>query len=150
MMSYRTVAFAILAVATLSLGGMTPAQAGDVAKGEKVFKKCRACHSLRAGKKKVGPSLHGVFGRRAGRFVDARGRAFKHSKDMKAAGAAGLVWSEDTFKRYIAKPKPYIGTIIGKKKAKTKMAFNGLKKPVDVDNLFAYLEPFLMGQQEGK
>ena len=47
--------------------GPRPAStAGDATKGQKIFKKCAARHSLDAGKRKVGPSLHGVIGRTAG------------------------------------------------------------------------------------
>jgi cytochrome c len=136
----------------LGLTGMTaaPAVAGDAGKGAKIFKKCAACHSLKPGKKRIGPSLHGLYGRAAGTFVDAKGKAFKHSKDMKAAGKAGLVWDAESFAGYIATPKPYIGALIGKKKAKTKMAFRGLKKPRDVENLVAYIEPYAKGEKEGK
>ena len=133
---------------TVSVAGS--GNAADAAKGEKVYKKCIACHSLKAGKKKVGPSLHGLYGRTAGTFVDAKGKAFKHSKDMKAAGEAGLVWDAKTLGDYIAKPKPYIGKLLGKKKGKTKMAFNGLKKPADVENLLAYIESYAKGEKEGK
>ena len=69
---------------------------------------------------------------------------------MKAAGEAGLVWSAEVLAAYIADPKPYIGAMIGKKKAKTKMVFPGLKKPADIENLVAFLEPFASGAQEGK
>ncbi len=137
---------------TLAFIGMnpTPAFAGDAAAGAKVFKKCAACHSLKAGKKKVGPSLHGLYGRTAGSFVNAKGKSFKHSKDLVAAGAAGLVWDAATFAGYIAQPKAYIASRIGKKKAKTKMAFRGLKKAKDVENLVAFIEPFAKGEKEGK
>jgi cytochrome c len=128
----------------------TSSIASDAKAGAKVFKKCAACHSLKAGKKKVGPSLHGLYGRTAGTFVDAKGKKFKHSKDLVAAGAAGLVWDAENFAEYIAKPKPYIAGVIGKKKAKTKMAFNGLKKAKRVENLVAYLEPYAKGEKEGK
>jgi cytochrome c2 len=130
--------------------GLTAAVAGDATAGAKVFKKCAACHSLKAGKKKVGPSLHGLYGRTAGTFVDAKGKKFKHSKDLVAAGVAGLVWDAENFASYIAKPKPYIAAMIGKKKAKTKMAFKGLKKAKNVENLVAYLEPYAKGEKEGK
>ena len=62
---------------------------GDAKLGKKVFKKCKACHKLVTGKKAVGPSLHGMFGRKA-----AMVKKFKYSKDMKAAGANGLVWTD--------------------------------------------------------
>lgn len=144
----------VFALGVVGLGvvglGASPAIAADAAAGEKLYKKCVACHSLKAGKKKVGPSLHGLYGRTAGTFVSAKGKKFKHSKDLVAAGAAGLVWDATSFADYIANPKPYIGGLIGKKKAKTKMAFPGLKKPADVENLVAYLAPFAKGEKEGK
>ncbi len=113
---------------------------GDAAAGEKVFKKCKVCHTLEeGGKHKVGPNFWGVFGRQAG---TAEGYT-KYSKDMIAAGEGGLVWSEETIASYIKKDggtKAFIGSFIGKKKAKTKMVFRGLKKDEDVANLVAYLK----------
>ncbi len=112
---------------------------GDAAKGEKVFKKCKACHTV-SGKNRVGPTLQGVFGRHAG-----TAEGYKYSSDMKAAGEAGLVWNGETLGTYIKKDgkkglKYFIGSYIGKDKAKTKMAFPGLKKDADVENLIAYLK----------
>ncbi len=125
---------AMLAVGlTLATGNMAAA-AGDAAAGKKVFNKCRACHQTVAGKKGIGPNLHGLFGRKAGTLDK-----YKYSDDMKAAGAKGLVWNADTFSGYIAEPKKYIGKLLGKTTAKTKMAFSGLKKSKERDDLIAYL-----------
>ncbi len=131
--------FKVLSIAlALSMGfGVASAPVwaeGDVKRGSKVFKKCKACHKLTA-KKAIGPGLLGMFGRKAGTVAK-----FKYSKDMKAAGEKGLVWNDETFLAYIKKPKKFIGSIIGKKKAKTRMAFNGLKKEKDRVNLLAYLK----------
>ena len=124
---------------SLILGGRAPAgpafAAGDAAKGKKVFNKCRACHKVVAGKNGVGPNLNGMFGRTAGTL-----KGFKYSKDMKAAGAKGLVWNEENFVKYMAKPKKFVGSYIGRKKARTRMAFNGLRKAKDRDNIVAYLK----------
>ena len=110
------------------------AQAADPAKGKKVFNKCKACHDVGL-KKRVGPPLKGFLGRQA-----ASVKGYKYSKDFRAAGAAGLVWTEETFIEYIQKPKPFIGGKIGKKRAKTKMAFPGLKKEQQAIDLHAYLK----------
>lgn len=103
------------------------ASAADVKKGKRVFNKCKACHSLVANKKGIGPSLHGVFGRTAGTL-----EKYKFSKAMVAAGAAGKVWNEETIAAYLAAPKKYIKG--------NKMAFAGLKKQSDLDNVIAFLK----------
>ena len=124
----------VLAVDPIATGAPAHA-AGDVKKGKKVFAKCKACHKTVAGKKGVGPNLNGLFGRTAGTLAK-----FKYSKDMKAAGAKGLVWTEETLFTYLQNPKPFVGSFIGKKKAKTRMVFKGLKKAKDRENLIAYLK----------
>lgn len=116
-----TLAAALAAVCVL---GAAAAEAADVAKGKKVFNRCKACHSLEAGKRKVGPSLHGVFGRTSGTL-----EGFKFSKAM---AEAGIVWDEQTIGEYLKAPKTYIKG--------NKMAFAGLRKQADIDNLMAYLK----------
>lgn len=96
---------------------------GDSAKGEKVFKKCKACHSLEAGTNKIGPSLHGLFGRTAG-TVDG----FKYSAAMKESG---VVWEQETLDEFLTKPKAFVPG--------TKMTFIGLKKEQDRLDVIAYL-----------
>ncbi|WP_269585896.1 c-type cytochrome [Roseibium sp. Sym1] len=106
------------------------ASAGDAAKGERVFKKCAACHAVGDGaKNKVGPQLNEVFGRTAG-SIDG----YKYSKAMTAAGEEGLVWDEATMATYLAKPRDMVKG--------TRMAFAGLRKQEDLDNVIAYLATF--------
>ncbi len=114
---------ATLAAGFMLLASQSALAEGDAAKGEKIFKKCKACHSLEAGKKKVGPSLAGLFGRTAG-MVDG----FKYSKAMKGSG---IVWDEATLEEFLTKPKAFV--------PKTKMAFPGLRKEQDRADLIAYL-----------
>ncbi len=97
---------------------------GDVKKGKKVFRKCRACHVADSDKNKVGPSLQGVIGRKI-----ASVEGFKYSE---AFQNADITWNTETLTEFLTKPKSYIKG--------TKMAFGGLKKPEDILNVIAYLE----------
>ncbi|MDG1972577.1 MAG: c-type cytochrome [Paracoccaceae bacterium] len=101
----------------------TAALAGDVKAGKKVFKKCKACHKMKAGKNGVGPHLVGVIGREAGAV-----EGFKYSKAM---AGSGLVWDAETLTGFLTKSKKYLKG--------TKMTFNGLKKPADIENVRAYI-----------
>lgn len=113
-----------------------PAPVGaDPGAGERVFAQCKACHRLEAGKNAVGPSLHSVFGRRAGTAPN-----FNYSADMKAAGERGLVWSEHALLAYIEHPQEFIGKIVGKDRALTRMMFPGLPDQEQRENLLAYLK----------
>ncbi len=109
--------------ATMMFG--TPAAiAGDPVAGKKIFKKCKACHTLKAGKKKVGPSLFGVVGRKA-----ATSKGFKYSKAMRKSG---IIWDEASLDAYLKKPRKFMKG--------TRMAFPGLKKQADRDNVIAYIK----------
>lgn len=103
---------------------------GDAAKGERVFKKCMACHAVgEDAKNKVGPALNGILGRTAGTFDD-----FAYSAAMKDKGAGGLVWTPETLAAFLEKPKDYVDG--------TKMSFAGLRKPDERDDVIAYLAQF--------
>ena len=72
-MTWRLVPAAFALALSAVLGAGMAQASGDAAKGEKVFNKCKACHTLEAGKNRVGPSLNGLFGRAAGTV-----EGFKH------------------------------------------------------------------------
>jgi len=109
-------------VAVLSMSGT--AYAGDAAAGEKVFRKCKACHTVdEGGKNRVGPNLNGVVDRAAGAV-----EGYKYSKAMMESG---ITWTAENLDTYLLKPKDMI--------PKTKMAFPGLKKEEDRDNVIAYI-----------
>ena len=104
------------------------AAAGDAAKGAKVFKKCKACHTTKAGKHKVGPSLFGVVGRQAGTAA-----GFKKYKGLKGAD---WTWDEATLGQYLTDPKKFVKAKSGKRSS---MPLK-LKKKTDRDNVIEYLK----------
>mgnify|MGYP001799465018 FL=1 len=98
--------------------------------GEKVFKKCKACHEVGDGaKNKSGPHLNDIVGRSIG---SADG--FNYSKVFKTALDEGRVWDEASLAEFLAQPKAVMKG--------TKMAFSGLKKDEDLEAITAYLKTF--------
>ena len=119
----KTIGAIIVSLAVI-LGSGSASAAGDAKKGKRVYNKCKACHALKAGKKKIGPSLHGLFGATSGSVPK-----FRYSSAMKKAK---IVWSEKTLDTFLLKPKKMVRG--------TKMSFSGLKKKKDRDNLIAFLK----------
>ena len=96
----------------------------NVADGKKIFKKCAACHSIaKDGGNKIGPSLWGVLGRKAGSVAD-----YKYSKAMTAYGKP---WSFEEMNGFLTKPKDWLKG--------TKMSFVGLKKETDRAAVILYM-----------
>lgn len=116
---------AILALAVSS--SLAWAQDADPAKGANQFKKCMACHDIDQGINKIGPTLKGVVGRKAGEEAN-----YSYSDAFKAKVAGGLVWDDANLTTWITAPQTFIPG--------TKMAFAGIKKPQDVANLIAFLK----------
>ncbi len=96
---------------------------GDPARGEARFQECAACHRLEAGANEVGPSLHGVFTRKAGELAD-----FRYSPAMKRSG---VVWTAQTIDQYIADPQAMIPA--------NRMPYAGMASASDRADLIAYL-----------
>lgn len=118
--------------------------AGDPAAGEKVFTKCKTCHSITAADGtviqkggKVGPNLYGVVGRKAGTYPD-----FKYGPSMVAAGEKGLVWDETTIAEYVKDPTAFLETYLGDGAAKGKMVF---KLTTGTEDVAAYLKSVAPG-----
>jgi cytochrome c len=100
---------------------------GDAANGEKVFKKCMACHTATEKTNKTGPYLMGVVGRPI-----ASAENYQYSDAMKAYAASAKTWDEQKLNVYLENPKAVVG--------QTKMLFPGLKKPEERADLIAYLK----------
>ena len=97
---------------------------GDVVSGEKIFKKCAACHSIvKDGKNKIGPALYNVVGRKIGGVAD-----YKYSK---ALVAYGKEWNFEELNGFLIKPAKWIKG--------TKMAYAGLRKEKDRASIIKYL-----------
>ena len=97
---------------------------GDIATGEKVFKKCAACHSIvKGGKNNIGPALYNVVGRQVGSIND-----YKYSK---ALSEYNKQWTFEELNGYLIKPAKWIKG--------TKMAFAGLRKEKDRASVIKYL-----------
>ena len=97
---------------------------GDIALGEKIFKKCAACHSIvKGGKNNIGPALYNVVGRKTGAVTD-----YKYSK---ALASYEKEWTFEELNGYLIKPAKWIKG--------TKMAFAGLRKEKDRASVIKYL-----------
>ena len=97
---------------------------GDAVSGEKIFKKCAACHSInKGGKNKIGPALYNVVGRAVGGVSD-----YKYSK---ALASYGKEWTFEELNGFLQKPASYIKG--------TKMSYAGLRKEKDRASVIKYL-----------
>lgn len=115
----------------LGMALSTPVMADDIVpdlkKGAKVFKKCKACHTLKEGEaNKIGPNLYGIFTRGVASVED-----FNYSKAMRAKAAEIAEWNDETLAEYLTKPSKYVKG--------TAMSFAGLRKEKQRVNIIAYL-----------
>lgn len=115
--------FAIAGILFASLATSLPAAAEDLAAGEKAFKKCMSCHSVKDGENKVGPHLFGIVERPV-----ASVEGFKYSEAMKAKGGT---WTREALDTYLTNPRADLPG--------TNMSFMGLKKPEERAALIDYL-----------
>lgn len=119
-----------LSVATLLALPVAAYAEGDAAEGEKVFRKCKACHAVGEGaENKIGPALNGVVN-----AAIAAHEGFDYSDTLMEMGAAGKVWTPEELAAFLEKPRSYAKG--------TKMSFAGLRKEEDRANVIAYLATF--------
>ena len=106
------------------LMSVTANAAGDAARGEARFQDCAACHKLETGVNNVGPSLHDVFGRKAGTITD-----FRYSPAMKRSG---IIWTPETLDKFLSDPQAMVPA--------NRMPYAGMANENDRADLIAYLE----------
>lgn len=107
---------------------------GDPQRGEQIYGRCGACHSI--DRDRTGPRHAGLFGRRAGSVP-----GFAYSPAMKKAGAAGLVWNDDTLDKFLKAPTKFIPG--------TRMGYAGIKNDQERADLLAYLKQATKETQAG-
>lgn len=115
---------------------------GDAEAGERVFAKCKACHSIvdadgndvvRGGR--TGPNLYGLYTRVAGTEEEF---GSKYGDSLQAAGEAGLEWNEEDFLVYVQDPRDFLQTYLDDRRARSKMSFK-LRDEEDAKNVWAYI-----------
>ena len=120
----RKLLAAVTALSVVALS-QTAFAAGDAKKGERIFKKCAACHAVgENAKNKLGPILNGIVGRAAGSE-----EGYTYSAAMKDSG---LTWDEETLAKFLANPRKFMPG--------TKMSFSGLRREKDLANIIAFLK----------
>lgn len=125
-MSIRSTALMMVLATGAAASAAMAQEAGDAEAGEKIFRKCMACHSVEEGQNRVGPSLHGVVGRDVASVED-----FSYSDAMLAWGE-GKTWDAELLDTYLEDPR---GVVEG-----TRMIFAGLKDEADRRDVIAYLD----------
>ena len=118
-----TYACAIALLALLAANGAARAD-GDAARGEKHFAECVACHKIEADTNAVGPTLHNVFGRKAGALDD-----FRYSSALRRSG---ITWSAETLDSFIADPQKVVPA--------NRMPYAGMTDAAARADLIAYLK----------
>lgn len=115
-----TIGALILSVASVSALADEP----QIAAGKSAFNSnCSVCHSVREGANKIGPSLYGVVGRRAGSAPN-----YSYSSAMKSTGK---VWDTTTLHAFVQNPRGFVPG--------TKMSYPGLHQDDKAEELISYL-----------
>ena len=123
-MTVASRAIARLAAIVLVAAASAAHADGDAARGEKRFEECVACHSTERGANAVGPTLHGVFDRKAGELAD-----YRYSPALKRSG---ITWTAQTLDAFIADPQQVVPA--------NRMPYAGLPDAGARADLIAYLQ----------
>jgi cytochrome c len=118
---------AILMVLSLMAAAGSAYADGDAAIGERIYKKCVACHSIVDAANRLGPSLFGIVDKKVG-----AAESYAYSAAFKTFASTGAVWDDKTLDAWIANPKAVV--------TGSKMAFVGLKKETERADLIAFLK----------
>jgi len=113
----------VIVAAAMLFGTVAAFADGDASRGEKKFEDCVACHSLDRNVQSVGPSLYGVFDRKAG------SADFRYSPQMKRSG---ITWTPQTVNTFIADPQAAVPA--------NRMPYAGMTSESDRADLIAYLQ----------
>jgi len=117
-------ALPVLAAIALAASSTAALAQGDAARGEQKFVDCAACHAVENGVNNVGPSLHGVFSRKAGDLPD-----YRYSAALKRSG---ITWTPQTLDQFIADPQKVVPA--------NRMPYAGMTDAGDRADLIAYLQ----------
>jgi cytochrome c len=124
MMKRFRMARSLVCATALIVGAGTAWADGDAARGEKRFEECAACHATERGVNNVGPSLYGMFDRKAGEAAE-----FRYSPALKRSG---IVWTAQTLDTFIADPQKVVPA--------NRMPYAGLPDADGRADLIAYLQ----------
>jgi len=121
----------------------------DAAAGEDLFKRCKSCHAITDGDDvivrggRTGPNLFGIIGMTAGTV-----EGYRYGDAIVAAGAAGLVWTEEALAEYVLDPTAYLRTTLGDDSVRSKMTFKLRSGGEDIAAYLATFSPEVMDDDE--
>ncbi len=119
------IAFAILLIIAVAAPETAAQSTGNAVNGERLFLRCKACHTLTAGgRSRLGPTLEGLFGRRVGSL-----EGYQYSRALKDAD---FIWDQNALETWLANPSSFLPG--------NRMAFAGFRLKEDRKDLIAYLE----------
>jgi cytochrome c len=112
------------ALSVAAITSATASLAADANHGEQLFVECASCHTLEKGVHNVGPSLAGIFQRKAGSFDD-----YRYSPAMKRSN---ITWTPEELEKFIADPQMVVPA--------NRMPYAGMPNATDRADLIAYLQ----------